>query len=350
MRRGWWNEPGPALRKVDGTRIWPTIPRMANLILIAAIASTRVGLYPVVLPEGQGALGERLAAQLHEGAANLPGVKAFVLVPRGSCQPDEGDCLASAAKSAGLDQMISTSVAATAHGYRYQLRLFDGARLKEQLQEEVQGGPLDLAAALEHGVCRVLGAAPCLGELSVKSGEDVAGTHLFVDGLDRGPFPIAALQLAVGRHLVRAGTSEQRVRVSYGREVRLRSEARRGGPELLDDAAPVLPPLVLAAAPEPLAGSLVQGRSRAARVLVGAGAALLVASAGAALYSRIEAANLDSRYQRGALVDADASRYSGVRRTGVLATALAATGAGAIAAGGLVLALSPGGVSLLGGF
>lgn len=325
---------------------------MTNLILLAAVAATRVGLYPLSLPEGQGALEPRLAAQLHEGAATLPGVKAFDLVPRSSCQPDEGECLAAAAKHAGLDEMVSAAVSATPHGYRFQLRLFDGSRLKEQLDETVQGGPLDLAAALEHGVCRVLGASPCLGELRVRSGADVAGTHLFVDGLDRGALPVNPLQLAVGRHLVRAGTSEQRVRISYGREARLRGEARTGGPVLIEDSGQAeVPAVALAQVPAaPGPDSLVQGRSRAARLLVGAGAALLVASAGAALYSRLEAANLDARYQRGALVDADAGRYATVRTTGVLATGLAATGAGALAAGGLIFALSPSGVSLLGGF
>jgi hypothetical protein len=85
-------------------------------------------------------------------------------------------------------------------------------------------------------------------------------------------------------------------------------------------------------------------------VLVAAGAALLVAAAGAELYSRIESRALDNRYRSGALTEADASRYTAVRRTGILATVLAATGAGAIVAGGLVVALTPSGATLQGRF
>jgi hypothetical protein len=325
---------------------------MANLLLLAAIVSTRIGLYPLALPDGQAALADRLAAQLHEGAAALPGVKAFDLVPKSSCAPDEAECLSLAAKRAGLDQMISAQVDPTGHGYRVHLRLFANGKLRDELAEEVQGGPLDLGGALEHGVCRVLGAAPCLGEASVAG---PASARLFVDGIDRGALPVTA-QLSVGRHVLRlqrggsaeAGPeAERRVRISFGRMARLRGEERDGTLALLEGAAPV--EAVKLAGPPPHV-ELELGRPRAARILLAAGAGLLAASAGVGLYSQIAAHDLNSRYRSGTLSDSDASLYRSVHATGTLATALAATGAGALVAGGLVFALSPSGASLFGSF
>ncbi len=321
---------------------------MPNLILLAAVASVRVGLYPVSLPDDQARFQETLAAQLHEGAATLPGVKAFDLLPQSACAPDEGACLAEVARRSGVDQIVTAAVEKSGAGYRFHLRVFEQAKLRDERSEEVQGGPLDLAAALEHGVCRAMGAAPCLGELQLGSGGDVVGQRLLVDGVDLGALPAPALQLAVGRHLLKVGESELRVRVSYGRVTRARCEARQGAPALIDGAAALEPladlPVMKSMPPE------VRSRSRAALTLFSAGAALLVASAGAELYSHLAANQLDGRYQRGALTDADAARYASVRRTGILATVLAATGAGAIAASGVVLALSPAGVSLFGSF
>lgn len=329
---------------------------MANLLLLAAIVSTRIGLYPLALPDGQAALAERLAAQLHEGAATLPGVKAFDLVPKSSCAPDEAECLSLAAKRAGLDEMISAQVDPTGHGYRVRLRLFANGKLRDELAEEVQGGPLDLGGALEHGVCRILGAAPCLGEASVAG---PASARLFIDGIDRGALPVAA-QLSVGRHVLRlqpaggadagpeaAGQAERRVRISYGREARLRGEERDGRLALLEGSAPV--EALQPAGPAPHV-ELELGRPRAARVLLAAGVGLLAASAGVGLYSQLAAHDLNSRYRSGTLSDSDASLYRSVHATGTLATALAATGAGALVAGGLVFALSPSGASLFGSF
>jgi hypothetical protein len=307
---------------------------MHFLLAVAAVA--RVGLYPLSLPDGQKQLEERLAAQLHEGAAVLPGVKAFDLVAHSACAPDEGECLGTAAKRAGLEAMISAAVSATEHGYRWHLRVYalDGKLLGEE-RNELQGGPLDLGGALEHGICSLLGGAPCMGEIRLASDSSTAGVHAFVDGQDRGALPLdKPLPAAVGRHVVRVGEQEHRVRVSWGRVniVHFVGEPRLTA---FTEAAPV---------------TLGEARSRAARVLLAAGAALLVGAAGAELYSRLESRSLDSRYRSGALTEADASRYAAVRRTGILATALAATGAGAIAAGGLVLALTPSGASLQGRF
>jgi hypothetical protein len=328
---------------------------MANLLLLAAIVSTRIGLYPLALPDGQTALADRLAAQLHEGAATLPGVKAFDLMPKSSCAPDEAECLSLAAKRAGLDQMISAQVDPTGHGYKVRLRLFANGKLRDELAEEVQGGPLDLGGALEHGVCRILGAAPCLGEASVAG---PASARLFIDGIDRGALPVTA-QLSVGRHVLRlqragadagpeaTGQAERRVRISYGREARLRGEERDGTLALLEGAAPVEAVQLAGPAPKP---GLELGRSRAARILFATGAGLLAASAGVGLYSQIAAHDLNTRYRSGTLSDSDASLYRSVHATGTLATALAATGAGALVASGLVLALSPSGASLFGSF
>ena len=320
---------------------------MPNLFLIAAVVSVRVGLYPLSLPDGQAQLQERLAAQLHEGAATLPGVKAFDLLPKSACAADEGACLAEVARRSGVDQVITAAVEKSEAGYRFHLRVFEEGKLRDELAEEVRGGPLDLSAALEHGVCRAMGAAPCLGELQLASAGEVAGPRLLVDGLDRGALPAAPLSLAVGRHPLKVGESELRVRVSYGRVAHARCEERQGAPALLDGAAALAP---LAASPADPLTPEVRSRSRVALTLFSAGAALLVASAGAGLYSHVASSQLDARYQRGALTDADNARYDGVRRTGILATALAATGAGAIAASGLVLAFSPDGASIFGSF
>jgi hypothetical protein len=320
---------------------------MPNLILLAAVASVRVGLYPLSLPEGQGQLQERLTAQLHEGAATLPGVTAFDLLPQSACAPDEGACLAEVARKSGVDQTLTAAIEQTSKGYRFHLRVFERARLRDELEDEVQGGPLDLAAALEHGVCRAMGAAPCLGELQLGASAEVAGQHLLVDGLDRGALPLPPLQLSVGRHQLKVADSELRVRVSYGRATRAHCEERQGAPALIDGNAAL--PEAVAVQARPLAPE-VRARSRTALTLFSTGAALLVASAGAGLYSRVAASQLDSRYQKGVLTDGDASRYAAVHRTGTLALALAATGAGAIAASGLVLALSPSGASIFGSF
>src|SRR5712691_12273503 len=94
----------------------------------------RVGLYPLSLPDGQGQLQESLAAQLHEGAADLPGVKAFDLVAHSACAPDEGECLGAAARRAGVEAMVSAAIEATAQGYRWHLRAFalEGKVLAEE--------------------------------------------------------------------------------------------------------------------------------------------------------------------------------------------------------------------------
>ena len=339
---------------------------MPNLFLLAAVASVRVGLYPLSLPEGQAQFQETLAAQLHEGAATLPGVKAFDLLPQSTCAPDEGACIAEVARRSGVDRTVTAAVEKSDAGYRFHLRVFEQAGLKDELSEEVRGGPLDLAAALEHGVCRALRAAPCLGELQLGSGDEVAGQRLLVDGLDRGALPAPALQLSVGRHVLKVGESELRVRVSYGRVTRARCEERQGAPALIDGAAAFAPLALLAPAATPtdamppaampaaaMTTDAVPTGARTSRValtLFGAGAALLVASAGVELYSHVAASQLDARSPRGARSEADTARSAVVRRTGILATALAATGAGALAASGMVIALSPAGASLFGHF
>ena len=294
----------------------------ATLFLFAAPA--RVGLYPLSLPDGQAQLADRLAAQIHEGASVLPGVRAFDLVPHSACAADEVACLAAAARHAQLDAMISAAVSASEAGYRFQLREVGAAgALLQEARGEVRGGPLDLAGALEHGVCELLGGAPCEGEVAVTG----SGPHVFIDGKDRGPLPVT-LPIAVGRHVVRVGDAERRVRVSYARTARLTAGLRAGELALIDaaDAASAAPlAAVVAAAPE-----VSQPRATAARVLLASGIALLATAGGVALYSNVAP--------------------SGSRSAAIAASALAATGAGAIVAGGLLVALTPSGVALRGEF
>jgi hypothetical protein len=297
----------------------------------------RIGLYPLSLPDGQEQLEGRLAAQIHEGAAALPGVRAFDLVAHSACGADEPPCLAAAARHAGLEAMISASVAASESGYRFRLRevAADGTMLRES-RGEVRGGPLDLAGALEHGICELLGAAPCEGELRVAAEEvrpDAAAIRVFVDGRDRGFLP-ATVRLPVGRHAVKVGDAEQRVRISYARTVRLTAALRAGSLALLD-ASPAPSVVAPVAALGPLAAvsaapPVWQPRAMAAHVLFGSGLALLAAGAGVAVYSGTAA---------GSHVNA-----------GLGAAALAATGAGAMLAGGLLVALTPSGATLRGEF
>jgi len=311
---------------------------LATLVLLAAPA--RIGLYPLSLPDGQAQLADRLAAQIHEGASVLPGVRAFDLVPHSACAADEVACLAAAARHAQLDAMISAAVSASDAGYRFQLREASAAgALLHESRGEVRGGPLDLAGALEHGVCEMLGGAPCEGELAVtctscttrttagRPSLPAGGVHVFVDGQDRGPLPMT-LPIAVGRHVVRVGEAERRIRVSYARTARLTAEQRAGALALIDaaDAAPAAPLEAVVATAEVVS----RPRATAARVLVASGIALLASAGGVALYSNVVP--------------------SGSRSAAIAASALAATGAGAIVAGGLLVALTPSGIALHGEF
>ena len=316
-----------------------------------------VGLYPIALPAGQEGLQARLASELHDGAAVLPGVRAFDLIAKSACLPDEGSCLAAAARHAQLNAMVSAEVSSTPSGYRFHVRAFaaSGGALLGEEQGEVIGGPLDLAASLEHGVCTSLGAAPCAGKLWVGLVPgDGLNARLLVDGHDQGPLPLAgSLSLPVGRHLVQAGTAERRVRISYGREVRLACATRAGQPALLDEAelaADAVPAEALSLGLSPRAVEPV--RAMVARVLLGSGAALLATSAGLELYSRTSAAQMGGRGGASTLAssDAEASRASAVHTASTAALLLAATGIGSIAAGGILVAATPGGLAAVGHF
>ena len=155
------------------------------LLLLLAIA--RVGLYPVSLPEG-------IAAQLHDGAAALPGVKAFDVIAHGACAADEIDCLADSARRAGVDTMLAASVTGS---YRYVLRAVSSqGKLLGERRGEVSGDLQDLGGALERDVCEVLGAAPCEG-------------YILSGGI--------LSHVPIGMHTA----GGERVRVSYGRTVRI---------------------------------------------------------------------------------------------------------------------------------
>jgi hypothetical protein len=325
------------------------------LLLLAAALPCRaerpresIGLYPIALPSGHEGVGARLAAELHDGASALPGVRAFELIPKGACEPDEGGCLADAARSAKVDAVVSAQVSSTETGYRYQVRAFAvrGGELRGEEQGEVVGGPLDLGGALEHGVCTALGAAPCNGSLWVGlvPGEGIDG-NVVVDGVDRGSLPLARpLSLPVGRHLVQAGGAERRVRISYGREARLLSTSRGGQPSLLAEGESAVPAQsVLAEEAAPAAGTALP-RTLIARILLGSGAALLATGAGLQLYSAAHGS-------------AQPASPAGPDRLGpsrgaasTAALLLAATGIGTLAVGGILVAATPGGLSAVGRF
>ena len=321
-----------------------------------AAAGESVGLYPLQLPGGQEALQDRLLGQLHDGAASLPGLKAFDLIPRSACFADEGGCLAAAARSASLSQIVSGQVDATSKGYKFTLRLFDARNgaLLEQQSAVVEGGPLDLAGGLEHGVCALLGAAPCVGALAVRVEEGASGARLTVDGQDQGVLPLAKpLSLTVGRHLVRAGADERRVRVSYHRDTRLLCAQRAGAWALLDDApdaAPAAPASALSAAQAERAVPAISSQGKVGRLLLAGGAALLVSAAGLEWYSRAQASALDDRYRNGALTNFDKPAYGRVSASGAAALLTGAVGLGALGVGGIVLLGAPSGAAVQGRF
>jgi len=117
------------------------------------------------------------------------------------------------------------------------------------------------------------------------------------------------------------------------------SGARAAMPERIG-----LYPISLPEGPDQI--TLAEARTRAAKILIAAGAGLLAAAAGAELYTHLGSQPVAGGSRSGALTQTN----SGARRTGILATALAFTGAGAIAAGGLVFALTPSGAALQGRF
>ena len=324
------------------------------LLLLAAAPPCRaerpreaIGLYPIALPAGHEGGEARLAAELHDGASALPGVRAFDLIRKGACEPDEGGCLAEAARTAKLDAVVSAQVSTTETGYRYHVRAFAarGGELRGEEQGEVLGGPLDLAAALEHGVCTALGAAPCNGSLwvGVVPGDGIDGSVL-VDGVDRGSLPLAKpLSLPVGRHLVQAGGAGRRVRISYGREARLLSTSRGGQPALLAEGESAVPAQVLAEGVAPAADGALP-RAVIARILLGSGAALLATGAGLQLYS----ATRGSAQPASPASPGQAGPGRGA--AGTAALLLAATGLGTLAVGGILVAATPGGLSAGGHF
>jgi len=264
------------------------------------------GLYPLQLPDGQRGFADKLAEQLRDGATGLPGQRGFALVPRGACLADEAMCLALLARRAGLGAMVAGRVMQTERGFTFELHLYGAADGRERASQRgaVEGGPLDLAGGLEHGLCALLGGGSCEGALRV-SGVGRAREHLFVDGQDRGELPLSApLSLPVGRHLVRAGSDERRLRIAYGRETQLFCAERAGALELLDRA-----PVETLVATAPLAGrpsapalalnepalTVVSPRRRAAWLSLAAGAGLLMTAGGLELYARSEGAVLARR-------------------------------------------------------
>ncbi|MBS2024987.1 MAG: hypothetical protein JST92_21520, partial [Deltaproteobacteria bacterium] len=264
---------------------------------------------------------------------------------------------------AGLTEIVSAQVSQKEKGYAIVLRLFDARTGDEKNthKAQVEGGPLDLAGALEHGVCSLLGAAPCVGQVSVRT--DPTGCKvgafapkLFVDGKEDQTLPLAkALSLPVGRHSIRAGSGEERrVRVSYGRETKLFCEVRAGTPELSDDVIDAAP-LVLADKPAAVrapqgapSGALdakgapkLSPQAAGGRLLVAGGLALLAVAAGTGLYANLRSNTLDERYHAGALTDADKPAYSSVHAAGAVSLTAAILGGLGLVTGTTMALLAP---------
>lgn len=328
-----------------------------------------VGLYPFALPRGDKAQAQRIAGWVRQGSAALPGVRDFQLVESGACLPDEGRCLGLVATAAKLDAVVSARVDEHERGYRWHLRRFGpGGALPSEEQGEVVGGPLDLAGALEGGVCKLLRVKDCTGELRVETDAAAVGVHLFVDGRDVGALPLRQpVSLPVGRHAARLGAAEQRVRISQGRAATIFAGQLEGALSLAEQPAPVAtaanttspavksgPTRLYSAAyttvPIALREPTSDGRSLVGRALVAGGIGLLAAGAGVGLYAQLEGHRLDERYRAGTLTDADKPGYGQAHTAGIAAAALVATGVGALAAGGLVFALTPSSATVGGKF
>jgi hypothetical protein len=334
-----------------------------------------LGLYPVELPDGLTGFADKLAAQLRDGALGLPKISAAQKLARQSCMFDEPGCLAEVAKSAQVSRVVSGKVRVAPQGYAFELRLID-ARDGRELGTQtgaVVGGPLDLAGGLEHGLCELMGGAPCTGTVHLQS-EGSDGVHVSIDGADRGALPLPALALPVGRHLIRAGDQERRVRISYLRETQLAcagsgsqltltdlgSDAIQGVAS--DPMAPINPGAPSSAAPQSSlpsrtpanfpspSGAKLDPRTRAGRLMLALGGALLMTSAGLEIYARAESNTLEHRYQTGQLTSADEASYGKVHTAGVAALLVAATGAGAAVTGGILFVISPTGAGVGGKF
>ncbi len=331
---------------------------LAALLCIAAgaRAAERVALAPLDLPAAERRLQAPLQAAVRAGASGLSNVAALEPMSDSACAPDEGRCLAASARTAKADLALSGEVATAEHGYRFHLRAFaaaDGAARGDE-KGEVRGGPLDLEAAVEGAACRLLSGMACSGQLVVTVGEGGPGAHLFVDGKDKGPLPLAGpLALPVGRHAVRVASAEQRVHISHGLTVRLLAEGAAGSASLVVESAPLA---ASAAAPVErpyahapvvaLAEPSAEGRAGAARLLVASGLGLLAAGAGVGLVAQFQSQATQAP-ARTALVEPGNNR---ARTTGIAAAALLAAGAGSLVAGGLVFALTPSGPSVSGRF
>jgi hypothetical protein len=192
----------------------------------------------------------------------------------------------------------------------------------------------------------------------VRAGDGAAGVRLFIDGQDQGALPLAKpLAIPVGRHIVKAGAEERRVRVSYHRDTRLLCEKRGGAPALVDDtpdATPMVANTKVASATVASATNAApaaaldagtapgSGQAKVGKYLLVGGGVLLAAAAGFEWYARSKSATLDERYRTGALTDADKPAYGAVHTAGTTATILGAAGLGALGLGGIVLLLPSG--------
>ncbi len=353
------------------------LPIAALFLSLAAFSSTAraapIGLGRIELPDGLRSFEPKLSAQLLDGAQGLRGLTEL----KSSCTFDEPACAAGEAREAKLEEIVQGRVKPLEGGFSFELQRLSAVdgRVLQRSEGAVEGGPLDLASGMEHGMCELLGGGKCQGTLrvdgEVSSGDSSSSGanvnplarrgHVLVDGTDRGELPLASLPLSVGRHKVQLDGLERRVRIAYGRETRLdaannladtgaavasaksaaplQTSLSNGNTRTIESARLPAAPLIASSSPPPLSSE-----AKAGRITLAAGGALLATAAGLELYALAQSGALDHRYQAGQLTSADAPSYGHVQAAGVTAAVLASLGGAALLGGGVLLWLSPNGV------
>ena len=326
----------------------------------ALAGAVPVGLYPVQRTGASDAAMDRLQSTLKTNVSLFPDVAAFDLGTATRCTADEAQCLATAGKLAHASRVVHASVARADDGYQVRLQLIEvrtGAA--REVRRHVRGGPADLLGGMAIATCELLNerTEKCVGRIAVTGGK---GAHVEIDNKDFGAAPLAkAVEVAVGRHALRLRTADgagevKRVNVLYQETVRL--SAQEGALDLFDgdDAARALP--AVAAAPRkaapvpqaPLPGDravpsprLYSSGDRALRYgglgALAAGATLAMVGGGFGLYTGATAADLQTKYDKGALTAADAPRYPAYRSAARTANWLYGTAAAFGIAGGVML-------------
>jgi hypothetical protein len=125
---------------------------VALVLASPAVLAEQIGLYPLQLPDGQPRLAARVMSEVAEHAL------LQVVAPSG-CAPDEEVCLAAAARSAGLDAVVSADFRALKDGYYVHVRVFSASQ-KLIGESRGQSSADDLSGAVEKGVSEALHRAP----------------------------------------------------------------------------------------------------------------------------------------------------------------------------------------------